>query len=250
LNVAVRGLVILSLIIVGTASAAENAPVYYLAAATPYRTVEAQTDEELKPGDLATVTGWWQAGGTTAGAVIECRVNEPAANKAHILAGPPVDLRYFYLDKWPEGSPPAGLTDWARAQGLVADAGLYHYGFIVRPSAVTPVAAPAFDEAKVRAFLQARRRDIRKAPLDRMTGKGHHPYNKGYDIVAAPAAAELAVDQADFNRGWAVVRARLERLPPQDSETLFRYLDLYIIMDDVTGDVEWAVLCVGGFFLE
>ncbi len=53
-----------------TAAVAGKTPIYLLAAPTPYRTVEAQTDEEYKPGDLATITGRWQAGGTAAGAGI------------------------------------------------------------------------------------------------------------------------------------------------------------------------------------
>jgi len=240
----------ISAALAATAFAAEKAPLYFLAAATPYRTVTAQTDEEFKLGDLATVAGRWQAGGTAAGAVLLCRVNEPAADKRGLLAAPPVDVRYFYLDAWPGGAPPKGLSEWARAQGIIADAGLYQYGFIVRPSVLEPLAAPAADEGRLREWLAARRKDIRKVKLDLITGEPHHPYNKGYKVVADTAAAEITVENVDYEKGVAVARARLERLPPKDSDTLFRYLDVYAIIDMETQEIKWAVVCVGGFFLE
>ena len=231
-------------------TAAEDVPIYLCPFATPYRTVEAQTDEEFKIGDLATVSGRWQEGGTTAGAVMLCRINEPAADKHGVLAAPPIDIRYFYLDAWPPDANREGPGPWARAQGLIGDAGLYAYGFIVRPSSLTPLGAPAFDDTITGAFFEKRRREIRRLKLDRITSAVHHGHNKGYKIEADPAAAGFTVEQVDFEKGLLVIRARLERLPPTESEQLFRYLDIYLIIDSKTNDIKWAVACVGGEFLE
>lgn len=232
------------------AGAGEEVPIYLCPFATPYRTVEAQSDEEFKPGDVVTITGHWQPGGTTAGGITLARINEPAADKKGILAAPPIDLRYFYLDAWPPDANPEGPGDWARVQGLVADAGLYAYGFIVRPSSLTQIAAPAFAEAGARAFLETRRKDIRRIKLDSITSAVHHPHNKGYKIQADPTKAAFVIEQTDSEKGFYVVRARLERLPPVDSEQLFRYLDLYLLTDVKTNNIVWAVACVGGEFLE
>ncbi len=240
----------LLVVLAAAAGAADEAPIYLCPFPTPYRTIEAQTDEEYKIGNLATVSGHWQPGGTTAGFITLGRINEPADDKNGVLAAPPIDIRYFYLDAWPPEADPQGPGPWARAQGLIADAGLYAYGFIVRPSSLTPFAPPAFDETTARTFLEQRGKEIRHIKLDRITSEVHHNLNKGYKIKADPAAAAFAVEQVDFAKGLIVIRARLERLPPADSDQLFRYLDLYLIMDSQTNDVKWAVACVGGEFLE
>jgi len=52
------------------------------------------------------------------------------------------------------------------------------------------------------------------------------------------------------NGGFGVVLARLERLPPLDSDVLFRYLDVYVVTDSETGEPRWALACVGGYYLE
>jgi hypothetical protein len=78
----------------------------------------------------------------------------------------------------------------------------------------------------------------------------HHEYNKKYKIVADVESAELELEAADYERGLAVVFARLERLPPLDSDVLFRYLDVYVVTDLETGEARWALANVGGYYLE
>ena len=226
-------------------------PLYlYAGGPAPAVTVEAETDTAYAVGDLVSVAGPWQAGGTAAGAILSCAVRDPKPGKDNLLAEAPVEVRYFYLDRWPPAAPPADTLAWARARGLVADAGLYAYGYIMRPDEVAAAAAPAVDEAMWRAALADLRRDIKKVKLNLITTAPHWPHNKGYKIVAEPSTAAFAVVYADYDRGLAVVQARLERLPPQGSDNLFRYLDVYLAVDAATADVKWAAACVGGFALE
>lgn len=234
-----------------TACGGAEVPLYLFAGGpAPTVTVEAQTDTAYAVGDLVTVAGRWQAGGTAAGAILSCAVKDPKPGKDNLLAEAPAEVRYFYLDRWPPDAPPADKLAWARARGLVADAGLYAYGYIMRPDEVAAEAAPAVDEAQWRAALADLRPAIKKVKLDRITTAPHWPHNKGYKIVADAETAAFNVEYVDYDRGLAVVQARLERLPPQDSDNLFRYLDVYLVVDAATADVKWAAACVGGFALE
>jgi len=232
-----------------TATAGTKVPLYLWPGQTPFRTVEAQTDDAYRPGDLAAVAGRWQAGGLAGGAILLCSIKDPLVGEKNVLDEAPIDVRYFYLDVLPPTAPtePGGF---ARAAGLVADEGLYEYGYVLRPQELEPLASPAFDEEKARDALGALRKKIKKIKLERITREAHRPYNKGYKIVADAAAAALEVENVDYERGWAVVRARLERLPPRESDVLFRYLDVYLVVDLPAAEVTWAVACVGGYYLE
>ncbi len=232
------------------ARAAEKVPLYLYAAPTPFRTVEAQNDAAYTPGDLAVVAGRWQKGGRDGGVLIQCSVKEPSPGKKGLLAEAPFDARYFYLDVPAPDTPADGPGDWVWARGLVADVGLYAYGYVVRPEMTESLAPPALDAPGIREALKELRPRIKRIKLDAITSAPHRPYNKGYRINADGARAELTVENEDFKRGLTVVRARVERLPPENSDVLFRYLDVYLVADAMTAEIKWAVACVGGFALE
>jgi hypothetical protein len=229
---------------------AEKVPLYLWQGQDPYSTVEAAADDAYEPGDLVAVAGVWRAGGLPGGAVLRFTVHEPAVGEKNVLNKAPVDVRYFYVDVLPEEAAEETSRGFARARGLVADDDLYAYAYILRPQAIEVLPPPAWNEEAVRATLSALRKDIRKIKLDRLTGDAHREYNKGYKIVADVDAAEVDVEAVDYERDLAVARARFERLPPEDSDVLFRYLDVYVVADAATGEALWAVACVGGFYLE
>jgi len=228
----------------------EKIPLYLWSGQDPYRTVEAATDDAYEPGDLVVVAGVWRPGGLAGGAVLHFTVHEPAVGDKNALTAAPVDVRYFYVDVLPEEAAAEVPGGFARARGLVADDDLYAYAYILRPQTIEVLPPPAWSEEAVRAALSALRKDIRKIKLDRLTGDAHREYNRGYKIVADVDAAEIEVEAVDYERGLAVARARFERLPPEDSDVLFRYLDVYVVADAATGEARWAVACVGGFYLE
>jgi len=225
-------------------------PLYLWSDPYPFRTVEAATDDAYRPGDLAVVAGKWQRGGLAGGAVLLCSIKEPDAGEKNVLTEAPFDVRYFYLDVLPADAPTDEPGGFARARGLVAADDLYEYAYILRPDKLETLGRPVLDEEKVRSTLAALRKDIKKIKLELITGEAHHEYNKKYKIVADAAEAELELDAADYERKLAVVSARLERLPPLDSDVLFRYLDVYIVTDLETGEPRWALACVGGYYLE
>jgi hypothetical protein len=228
----------------------EKVPLYLWSGQDPYRTVEAAADDAYEPGDLAVAAGVWRPGGLPGGAILHFTVNDPAVGEKNALTAAPVDVRYFYVDVLPEEAAEETPGGFARARGLVADDDLYAYAYILRPQAIEVLPPPAWSEEAMRATLSALRKDIRKIKLDRLTGDVHREYNKGYKIVADVDAADVEIEAVDYERGLAVARARFERLPPVDSDVLFRYLDVYVVADAATGEARWAVACVGGFYLE
>lgn len=228
----------------------DKIPLYLWPRPTPFATTEGEGDDAYHPGELAVVAGRWQRGGLAGGAILLCSIKEPDADEKNVLAEAPFDVRYFYIDVLPPDAPTDEPGGFARARGLVADDDLYEYAYILRPDKLETLARPILDEEKVRSTLAALRKDIKKVKLDLITGEVHRPYNRKYKIVADAAVAELELEAADYERGLAVARARLERLPPQDSDVLFRYLDVYVVTDLETGEARWAVVCVGGYYLE
>jgi hypothetical protein len=225
-------------------------PLYLWPGQNPYRTVEAAADEAYEPGELAVVAGAWRPGGLPGGAVLLCSVKEPVAGENDVLAEAPFDVRYFYLDVLPAEAPAAEAAGFARAHGLVAADDLYAYAYILRPQKIEALPPPSWSAEATRATLAALRKDVTKIKLDLITAEVHRPYNKKYKIVADVEDAEIELEAADYESGLAVARARLERLPPADSDVLFRYLDVYVVADAATGEARWAVACVGGFYLE
>lgn len=228
----------------------EKVPLYLWSGQDLYRTVEAAADDAYEPGDLVAVAGAWRPGGLPGGAILHFTVNEPAVGEKNALTAAPVDVRYFYVDVLPEEMAEETPGGFARARGLVADDDLYAYAYILRPQAIEMLPPPAWSEEEVRATLSALRKNIRKIKLDRLTGDAHREYNKGYKIIADVEAAEIDIEAVDYQRGLAVGRARFERLPPVDSDVMFRYLDVYVVADAATGEARWAVACAGGFYLE
>lgn len=225
-------------------------PLYLWPGPAPFQTVEAARDDAYSPGDLAAVAGRWQRGGLAGGAILLCSIKEPVVGEKNVLTEAPFDVRYFYMDVLPPGAPTDEPGGFARARGLIAADDLYAYAYILRPDELETLAQPTLNEEKVRANLAALRKDIKKIKLDLISGEVHRPYNKNYKIVADAAAAELELEAADYERGLAVVFARLERLPPVASDALFRYLDVYVVTDMETAEPRWAVACVGGYYLE
>jgi len=228
----------------------DNIPLYLWPEPYPFKTVEAATDDAYRPGDLAAVAGRWRRGGLPGGAILLCELKDPAVGEKKVLADAPFDVRYFYIDVPPPGAPTDKPGGFARARGLVAADDLYAYAYVLHPDKLETLAQPTLNEEKVRQTLAALRTDIKKIKLDLVSGDIHRAYNKNYKIVADPASAELELEAADYERGLAVVSARLERLPPLDSDILFRYLDVYVVTDLETGEARWALACVGGYYLE
>lgn len=225
-------------------------PLYLWPDPYPFRTVEAATDDAYRPGELAVVAGKWRRGGLAGGAILLCSIKEPEVGEKNVLTEAPFDVRYFYIDVLPPDAPTDEPGGFARARGLVAADDLYEYAYILRPEKLETLPAPAFDEDAVRRALASLRKKIKKIKLDRITGEAHHEYNKKYKIVADVESAELELEAADYERGLAVAFARLERLPPLDSDVLFRYLDVYVVTDLETGEARWALANVGGYYLE
>jgi hypothetical protein len=228
----------------------DKIPLYLWAKPTPFATVEGEGDDAYHPGELAVVAGRWQRGGLAGGAILLCSVDEPEVSEKNLLAAEPFHVRYFYLDVLPPDAAAEEPGGFARARGLVAADDLYEYAYILRPDRLETLARPILDEEKVRHTLSVLRKDIKKIKLDVITGEAHHAYNKKYKISADAAAAELDLEAADYERNLAVVFVRLERLPPQDSDVLFRYLDVYVVTDLETAEPRWALACVGGYYLE
>jgi hypothetical protein len=228
---------------------AEKIPLYLWSGQDPYRTVEAATDEEYEPGDLVVVAGAWRRGGLPGGAVLHATIGEPALGDKNILTRAPVDVRYFYVNALLPDVKDLTPDGFAEVRGLVADDDLYAYAYVVRPQAFEILAEPDVED-NARAALAAVSKDIKKLKLDLITNEAYQPYNKGYKIVADVATAELDVVAVDDAAGLAVTHARFERLPPLDSDVLFRFLDVYVFSDVKTCEAVWAVACVGGFYLE
>jgi hypothetical protein len=228
---------------------AEKVPLYLWPKPDPYRTVEAAADEEYEPGDLVVVAGAWRRGGLPGGAVLHSTVGEPKVGEKKVLTRAPVDVRYFYVDVLPPEVKDVTPDGFAEVRGLVADDDLYAYAYVVRPQALEILAEPDVLE-NARATLAAMNKDIKKIKLDLITSEAYRPYNKKYKIVADADAAELELEAVDYDAGIAVTRARFERLPPTESDVLFRFLDVYVFSDVETCEAMWAVLCVGGFYLE
>jgi len=225
-------------------------PLYLWPEPYPFKTVEAATDDAYQPGDLAVVAGKWQRGGLAGGAVLLCAVEDPAPGEKNVLTEAPFYVRYFYLDVLPADAPTDEAGGFARARGLVAADDLYAYGYILRPEKLETLPAPTLNEEAVRGALFSLHKKIKKIKLDLITAEAHHEYNKKYKVVADAAEAELELKAADYARKLAVVSARFERLPPLDSDVLFRYLDVYVVTDLETGEPRWALACVGGYYLE
>jgi hypothetical protein len=233
-----------------TAAGEAEIPLYLWPNPYPLKTVDAAADDAYRPGDLAVVTGKWRRGGLAGGVILQFSINEPVAGEKNVLAEAPFDVRYFYLDVLPADAPADEPGGFARARGLIAADDLYAYAYVLRPEQLELAPAPALNEGKIRGALAALRKKIKKIKLDAITGEAHHAYNKKYKIAADVDAAELELEAADYERGLAVVFARLERLPPLDSDILFRYLDVYVVTDLETGTPQWALACVGGYYLE
>ncbi len=227
-----------------------DVPLYLWPDPYPFQTVEAATDDAYRPGELAAVAGKWRRGGLAGGAILLCSIKEPLVGEKNVLAEAPFDVRYFYIDVLPPDAPTDEAGGFARARGLVAADDLYEYAYIFRPEKLETLPAPVFEEEAVRRALSSLRKKIKKIKLDRITAEAHHEYNKKYKVVADVDAAELELEAADYERGLAVVFARLERLPPLDSDVLFRYLDVFVVTDLETGEPRWALACVGGYYLE
>jgi hypothetical protein len=233
----------------GAADKVEKIPLYLWSGQVPYRTVEAAGDEAYQPGDLVVVAGTWQRGGLAGGAVLHFTIAEPALGEDKVLTQAPVDVRYFYLDVLPPDAPENMADNSVEVRGLVADDDLYEYAYVVRPELLEVLAEPDV-LGDARAALEAIIKDIKKVKLDLISGEVHREYNKNYKIVADVAEAELMLVGVDYEADVAVTRARLERLPPLDSDILFRYLDVYVFSDCKTCKALWAVACVGGYYLE
>lgn len=225
-------------------------PLYLWPEPYPFKTVEAATDDAYRPGDLAVVAGKWRRGGLAGGAILLCSIKNPAVGEKKVLAEAPFDVRYFYMNVLPPGAPADKAGGFARARGLVAADDLYAYAYVLHPDKLETLAQPTLNEEKVRRTLAALSTDLKKIKLDLITGDVHREYNKKYKVVADAASAELELEAADYDRNSAVVFARFERLPPLDSDVLFRYLDVYVVTDLETGEARWALACIGGYYLE
>ena len=235
--------------VANAADKADKIPLYLWSGQIPYRTVEAAGDEAYQPGDLVVVAGPWRRGGLAGGAILHSTINEPALGEDKVLTQAPVDVRYFYLDVLPPDAPVNMTGNFVEVRGLVADDDLYEYAYVVRPELLEVLAEPDV-LGDAREALAAISKDIKKIKLDLISGEAHREYNKKYKIVADVAEADVELEAVDYEADVAVTRARLERLPPLDSDVLFRYLDVYVFSDCKTCKALWAVACVGGYYRE
>ncbi|UCE26071.1 MAG: hypothetical protein JSW52_06810 [Candidatus Coatesbacteria bacterium] len=222
-------------------------PVYGFAGEAPWRTLTGTEDDAYGIGDMVSVKGKYYTGGTEGGSVIVLEVSKTPGIENDILEEYPALQRRFFLNRFevePDEVTVAEITG-----NVVAD-DVYHYGYLLDVLSAEAVEEPAADETRVRLDLADAADMIRRIDLDEITGSLHHQYNEGYEIIADPAAAEIAWAGTDYLNGLTVVKAMLEQLPPYESPQLYRELDAYLVYPTDGGECLWAVVCVGGYFLE
>jgi len=222
-------------------------PVYGFAGETPWRTLTGTEDDAYEVGDMVTVKGKYYTGGTDGGSIIVLEISETVNSETEILEAYPILQRRFFLNKL---ETEADNLTVAEVTGNVIADDVYHYGYLLDVLSVEAADETGIDEAVVRADLADASDAIKKIDLDEITGQLHHQYNEGYKIVADPAAAEITWAGTDYGSGLTVVKAALEQLPPYEGQQLYRELDAYFVYPADGGDCLWAVVCVGGYFLE
>jgi hypothetical protein len=222
-------------------------PVYGFAGETPWRTLTGTEDDAYEVGDMVTVKGEYYTGGTDGGSVIVLEISETVDAETEILEAYPILQRRFFLNRFEVEEDEVAV---AEVIGNVIADDVYHYGYLLDVLSVEAADEPGIDEAVVRADLADASDTIKGIELDEITGQLHHQYNEGYEIIADPAAAEITWAGTDYVSGLTVVKAALEQLPPYESPQLYRELDAYLVYPADGGDCLWAVVCVGGYFLE
>lgn len=236
-------------VVLAAAGCARDAafPVYGFTGEGPWHTIIAAEDDAYKIGDTVTVKGKYYPGGTDGGSVLVLDISGNPPAEAKILENYPILQRRFFLNKF---ETEADDVTVAEVTGNVIADDIYHYGYLLDVLSAEAVDEPDVDEARVRADLADAVDTIRKIKLDEITGRLHHKYNEGYKIVADPDAAEITWAGTDYVSGFTVVKAALEQLPPYEDPQLYRELDAYLVYPSDGGECLWAVVCVGGYFLE
>lgn len=222
-------------------------PVYGFAGEAPWHTLIGAEDDAYEVGDMVTVKGKYYTGGTDGGSIIVLEISETPNAETEVLKAYPILQRRFFLDKFEVEDEDVTV---AEVTGNIITDDVYHYAYLLDVLSVEAADEPEIDETVVRADLADAADVIRRIELDEITGHLHHQYNDGYEIVADPAAAEITWAGTDYISGLTVVKAMLEQLPPYESPQLYRELDAYLVYPADGGACVWAVVCVGGYFLE
>jgi len=222
-------------------------PVYGFAGEAPWRTVNAADDDAYEVADMVTVKGKYYTGGTDGGSVVVLEISGTPGAETKVLDAYPILQRRFFLNRFEVEDKDVTV---AEVTGNVIADDVYHYGYLLDVLSAAAAYEPGVDEARVRADLTEAAGVIRRIDLDKITGHLHHQYNEGYKIAADPAAAEITWAGTDYASGFTVVKAALEQLPPYGSPQLYRELDAYLVYPAGCGACLWAVVCVGGYFLE
>jgi hypothetical protein len=222
-------------------------PIYGFGGETPWHTIIGAEDDAYSVGDMVSVKGKYYAGGTDGGSVLVLDISEAVGGETEILEAYPILQRRFFLNKFETGADEITVVDVTG--NIIAD-DVYHYGYLLDVISTEAADEPELDETRVRADLADASDAVKKIELDEITGRLHHQYNEGYKIVADPAAAEVTWAGTDYVSGLAVVKAALEQLPPYEDPRLYRELDVYLVYPAEGGECLWAVVCVGGYFLE
>jgi hypothetical protein len=244
----IKTTVILAVALAAAGCAHEAAfPVYGFGGEAPWHTLIGIEDDAYEIGDMVTVKGKYYTGGTEGGSVLVLDISEAVGGETEIMEAYPILQRRFFLNKF-EGEVDDVIV--AEVTGNIIADDVYHYGYLLDVLSVEVVEEPGMDDTLVKADLADAADAIKKIELDEITGRLHHQYNEGYEIVADPAAAEVTWAGTDCVSGLTVVKAALEQLPPYEDPRLYRELDAYLVYPADGGDCLWAVICVGGYFLE
>lgn len=222
-------------------------PVYGFGGEAPWHTLIGAEDDAYEIGDMVTVKGKYYTGGTDGGSLIVLEISETPGAETEILEAYPILQRRFFLNKFEVEEDDVSV---AEVTGNVIADDVYHYGYLLDVLSVEAADEPEIDETVVRADLTDAADVIRGIDLDEITGHLHHQYNDGYEIIADPAVAEITWAGTDCDGGLTVIKAALEQLPPYESPQLYRELDAYLVYPADGGACLWAVVCVGGYFLE
>jgi hypothetical protein len=222
-------------------------PVYGFTGEAPWHTLIGAEDDAYEVGDMVNVKGKYYTGGTDGGSVLVLDISEAPGGEPEILEAYPILQRRYFLNKF---EAEADDVTVAEVTGNIIADDVYHYGYLLDVISTEAADEPELDETRVRADLADAAGVIKKIELDEITGRLHHQYNEGYKIVADPSAAEVTWAGTDYGSGLTVVKAALEQLPPYESPQLYRELDAYLVYPADGGDCLWAVVCVGGYFLE